>query len=529
MKPKTTHWADIAAARIVATRGDKEQYVVASGITPSGVVHIGNIREVITVDLVARALRDLGRPVRFIYSWDDFDTFRKVPANLPQAEMMKGYLRQPISRIPDPFGTARSYAAHNIETFQRALEPVGIKPEYLYQEQRYGQALYAAQIRQALEHTPTIRAILDEFRSEPLAADWLPTAIYCERCNRDEMEFERYDGEWAYSYECKSCGHGATTDIRTTRNLKLNWRTDWPMRWAYEKVDFEPGGKDHSSDGGSFDTGKKISKAVWGWEPPIYLQYDFVSIKGGPGKMSSSSGNAVALGEVLEVYSPAMVRWIFARQKPNTDFALAFDEDVIKLHDEFDRMEEQAYAPGAATDQKWLLNRRTYELSLPDPWTADQAKSKPYRPAFRVLCNRLQICGGDIERTLARYYAGDVKTAADRESFACRARRAWTWLGSYAPEEFRYSLHAAPVDVPMTPEMRAALASLRGLIEACDLDAVAAPDLNQAIYDRVVHGAGVEPKSFFQAVYRRLIGRDQGPRLPSFLKEIGKEKLLELL
>ena len=46
-------------------------------------------------------------------------------------------------------------------------------------------------------------------------------------------------------------------------NPKLNWRTDWPG-WAFEKVDLPgAGGKDHSSEGGSFDTGKRIVKQVW--------------------------------------------------------------------------------------------------------------------------------------------------------------------------------------------------------------------------------------------------------------------------
>src|SRR5690606_26280428 len=119
-------------------------------------------------------------------------------------------------------------------------------------------------IRKALENKDRIRKILDQFRSEPLGDAWLPTSIYCEQCDRDTMEYERYDGEWAYSYKCSSCGHAATTDIRTTRNLKLSWRTDWPMRWAFEQVDFEPGGKDHSSDGGSHDTAVQIAKEIFG-------------------------------------------------------------------------------------------------------------------------------------------------------------------------------------------------------------------------------------------------------------------------
>ncbi len=60
-------------------KGPKNLYTVASGITPSGTVHIGNFREVISVDLVARALKDSGSQVRFIYSWDNYDDFAKFP------------------------------------------------------------------------------------------------------------------------------------------------------------------------------------------------------------------------------------------------------------------------------------------------------------------------------------------------------------------------------------------------------------------------------------------------------------------
>ena len=527
MLPNSPHWADQAATRVVAQRGAKDRYVCASGITPSGVVHIGNFREEITVDFVARALRRLGKTVRTIHSWDDFDTFRKIAPDLPQQEMLKTHLRRPISRVPDPFGKDQSYSDHHIKVFEASLSPVGIAPEFLYQHQRYSAGLYSQSIRKALENKDQIRLILDKYRSEPLEETWLPTSIYCEQCDKDKMDHERYDGEWAYSYKCASCGHAATTDIRTTKNLKLSWRTDWPMRWAFEQVDFEPGGKDHSSDGGSHDTAILICKEIFGAEPPIYVQYDFVSIKGGPGKMSSSKGGVVNLEQVLEVYSPEMIRWIFARQKPNTDFSFAFDEDVIKLHDEFDRCEVQAYEePEDPTNSKWIMNRCVYELSLP---SGVVAAKMPFRPPFRILCNRLQICNGNVERTLQRYYTAEVRSAEDKASFESRARRAWNWLQKHAPDEFRYALNDSKIVQKVPAELEAALLALRQLVESTDLQAIDPKDLNQAIYDRVIHGAGFEGKAFFAAVYQRLISRDQGPRLPGFLKEIGKERLLELL
>ena len=88
-QPPLIHWADITADRIIRQKGEKDQYVLASGITPSGVVHFGNFRETITVDLVARALRKRGKNVRFIFSWDDYDTFRKIPKNLPNKTYWK--------------------------------------------------------------------------------------------------------------------------------------------------------------------------------------------------------------------------------------------------------------------------------------------------------------------------------------------------------------------------------------------------------------------------------------------------------
>ncbi|MDK2832670.1 MAG: lysyl-tRNA synthetase, class, partial [Methanolobus sp.] len=40
-----THWADVIADEVLA-KGKK--HLVATGITPSGHIHIGNMREVVT-------------------------------------------------------------------------------------------------------------------------------------------------------------------------------------------------------------------------------------------------------------------------------------------------------------------------------------------------------------------------------------------------------------------------------------------------------------------------------------------------
>ena len=525
--PVSQHWADQAAKRVIAQKGEKDVYTVASGITPSGTVHIGNFREVITVDLVARALKNLGKKVRFIYSWDNFDTFRKVPKNIPNQDDFKKYLRMPISRIPDPRGVYDHYDQHGIKTFEEELTHVGVVPEFIYQEKEYSTGRYADQIKYALDHKDKIAEILNRFRTEPLESSWLPTSIYCENCQKDTVKDETYDGTWGYSYECKSCGHQSTTDIRQTKNLKLAWRVDWPMRWAYENVDFEPGGKEHSSAGGSYDTAKIIVKEVWGKNPPTYQQYDFVMIKGGTGKMSSSSGELFTLSQALEVYTPQMVRWIFASQRPNHDFALAFDIDVIKCYDEFDRAEISAYqSPAADDDQKWIQNRRAIELSIAN---GEFLQKKPFRPSFRELCNHLQIFGFDIQRTLDRYYRKEVATVEDEKFFFERAAKCVVWIKTHAPDEFKFTVRESSATLELTEVENAALKALLQTVISVDLESIDANELNQIIYDDVIRKTEIDSKKFFVAVYQKLIARDRGPRLPGLIKEIGREKLSELL
>ncbi len=526
-RPLSKHWADQTAFRLTKQRPEQETYTCASGITPSGTVHIGNFRELITVDLVVRSLKMLGKKTRFIFSWDDFDTLRKVPVNLPNQEMLAKHLRQSISRVPDPYEKDSSYAAANISRFEQEIGAVGIRPEFIRQSEKYSKSEYAEQIRVALENRDKIAQILNKYRKSPLADEWLPTAIYCSKCFRDEIEYQRYEGEWNYSYKCSTCQNEETVDIRKTEHLKLNWRTDWAMRWSYESVDFEPGGKDHSSQGGSYDTGKQIVQEIWGKEAPVYLQYDFVMVKGGEGKMSSSKGKLLSLSQALIAYEPEIVRWIFASQKPNKDFTLALDEDVIKAYEEYDRFEYQVYHPkeGAKAD-KLLMSQRVYQLSQCD----DQiAKTYVKKAAFRELCNRLQICDGDIDRAYIKYYSKDFGLEAEKAHFYKRAKCAWGWISNFAPESFCYRISGEKVELELDETQSKAVELLADLVRNTDLEKIDAKDLNQKIYDDVIRGAGIDSKEFFTVIYKKLIGRPQGPRLPSFLMEIGEERLLALL
>ena len=517
------HWADQTAERIIAQRGPlgpgKAHFTCASGISPSGVVHIGNFREIISVDLVVRALRDHGQETRFIYSWDDFDVFRKVPKNMPNQELLAEHLRRPITEVPDPHSEAESYARHNELVLENVLPRVGVEPEYLYQAAKYKAGEYAEGIRRAMKHRDLIRRLLNEHRTEPLPDEWWPVSVFSHFSHTDRTTVVEWDGEWALTYRCDETGQQETVDLRTADNVKLLWRIDWPMRWSVEQVDFEPAGKDHHSAGGSFDTARAIAKEVYGLDAPVTFKYDNVGIKGRGGKISSSSGDVISLADVLEVYQPEIARYLFAGTRPNAEFAISFDLDVIKIYEDYDRCERIYYGAEEVSEKRAAKERRTYKLSqLP----AAAATIRPDDPVplqlpFRTLCNFLMITAGDLDVALDRF--PDFDRTRHEElvpRFRRRAECAWNWITSFAPEDFRFELKGAGAEpAALSESERAAIVALRDefVSRASEHDE---RSLAEAIY-QTADDAGVDRGRFFVIMYQALIGKERGPRLAGFM------------
>jgi len=521
----SAHWADRTAEELIEKHQGKQRYVCASGISPSGVVHIGNFREVITVDFVVRSLKDRGKEVRFIYSWDDYDAFRKVPANLPEQEMLSKNLRKPISEVPDPFKEFPSYAGHHEKTFEKEITQLGIQPDYIYQNEPYRAGKYADGIATAIAHEKEIASILNKSRTEPLPDDWTCISIFCKVCGRDTTKVKKFVAPSTFEYTCKPCKQDLQVDFRKEGGVKLLWRVDWPMRWATENVDFEPGGKDHSSQGGSYDTGCEIIRAIWKKEPPHYVQYDFVLAKGIGAKLSSSSGNLITLGEALEIYEPPVVRWIFASRKPNLDFTIAFDLDVMKAYDDFDRCERYAFGIEPGEDKKVNYERRIYELSLVTPRKGAYGKLPAQFP-FRHLCNILQIHQGDLDRTEA-HYQKEIKTDADKARFRSRAARAWKWITTFAPEEFKFTVRSesTPATKSKFPD---AIRDLVKLLQEGSLETKSEEEAASQVY-QILKTHNLDSKAFFQDVYGILVGKPNGPKLASFLVAIGTARSATLL
>ena len=127
---------------------------------------------------------------------------------------------------------------------------------------------------------------------------------------------------------------------------KLVWKVDWPMRWTYEGVIFEPSGVDHQSPGSSWVVGGQLVAEVFGGTQPIGPMYAFVGIKG-MAKMSSSRGGVPTPADALEIMEPPLVRWLYSRRKPAQSFNVAFDGEVHRMYDEWDSLSRKV-ADGTA-------------------------------------------------------------------------------------------------------------------------------------------------------------------------------------
>ena len=374
-------------------------------------------------------------------------------------------------------------------------------------------------IKLALQHKQEIIAVLNQWRAEPLDDSWWPVTGFCAQCGTDDLTFSLYDGAFGLTYTC-GCGFVKKVDLRKDGELSLLWRVDWPMRWAYEHVDFEPGGKDHSTVGGSYTTAKDIVREVYSWQAPYYVMYDFIRFKGGAGKISSSSGEVVTVQDVLLVYEPMLVRWLFAGTRPNTEFAISFDADVIKNYEDFDRLERIYFGEETCSEQQLPKLRRIYELSC----VGDVPLSLPYQPSFRHLTVVLQMHDLDVSSTIS-FYAEQLVSDFDRARLETRALCARNWLVSYAPFEFTFTINKEPPDILLSDVQRALLLDLISVLQSRSFDDKSLHEEFYVLCERYK----VPHQEFFTLMYGLFISQKKGPKLASFLLLLGISRVVSLL
>ena len=111
------HWADVIAEKLLRSG---KKHVISSGITPSGPIHLGSMREILTADAIVRAVNDKGGNAKLIYVADNADPLRKVYPFLDEKKF-KEYVGRPLAEIPAPDGNG-SYDQYFLKPFFKSLE-----------------------------------------------------------------------------------------------------------------------------------------------------------------------------------------------------------------------------------------------------------------------------------------------------------------------------------------------------------------------------------------------------------------------
>ena len=152
-------WVTRAADEAIAHAGEGNLVTCASGISPSGPIHLGNLREFLTVHFVVEEVRRRGVEVRHLHSWDDYDRFRKVPFGVDEA--WNDHIGRPLSEVPDPWECHTSWAEHFKQPLRDALAEMGCEMHEVNQTEMYTAGAYREQILGVVRRRHEIDEVLN--------------------------------------------------------------------------------------------------------------------------------------------------------------------------------------------------------------------------------------------------------------------------------------------------------------------------------------------------------------------------------
>lgn len=520
-------WIDEAVQKLINDHPNKDEFVCAAGISPSGPIHIGNFREFLTSYFVHTGLKRAGKKSRFIMSFDDFDRLRKVPFAVKQlvGDAYDKYIGTPYADIPDPYGCHSSYAEHFEEQFKNAVKQFDIDCEFITQAKEYRSGRYDDQIINALKNRKIIYDILYEYKSQEATEEgresYVPISVYCSHCGADSTTVTSVDEDSAgFNYTCK-CGHSEHVRVKEFHNIKLVWKADWPMRWAEEKVTFEPGGKDHGTEGSSYTVGKIIVDKVFNYTAPDFVMYEFIGIKGGGGKMSSSTGTSITPEELLKVCPPEMILWLYAKVPARQSWSFCFDDEILRQYHEFDRSLSAYTKENCPANIKEVFDAISYGRTItPNPVSA------------QLLFSLGSIVNFEPNMTYTLYKK--VDSSITQEQLNERLSKIAYWAENYSPESITKLLESKNEEYynSLTDKEKQDILKLYETMKNNDIPV---EQLQQVLYD-IPKLEGLTDKEnqpyqkkFFQNVYMLLTGKSAGPRLYLFLGALDKSMYLNLL
>ncbi len=510
--------------RLKRQGGPAREVIFETGYGPSGLPHIGTFGEVARTTMVRTAFRLLTEdtvPTRLICFSDDMDGLRKVPGNVPNQEMMRAYLNQPLTSVPDPFSNEYpSFGAGNNARLRAFLDRFGFAYEFVSSTDTYKAGRFDAMLLKMLEAYDEVMAImLPSLREERQQSysPFLPISPVSGAVLQVPI-IERDVEAGTILFRDPDNGDKLTAVPVTGGNVKCQWKADWALRWAALGIDYEMSGKD------LIDSVRLSSHicSVLGAEPPDGFNYELFLDEQGQ-KISKSKGNGLTIDDWLAYASPESLS-LFMFQKPRAAKRLYFDV-IPKAVDEYFSF-LGAY-PRQADDQR--LGNPVWHIHSGNPPTIDMPI------AFTMLLNLASASNANDKDVLWGFIVRRVK------GVTAESHPKLDELVGYAVRY--YHDFVAPTKVFRQPDdvERAAIAALDAKLATLAADAEA-----EAIQHAVLDVARAIPRyqdpqrkgpdggpgvsvAWFSTLYQILLGQERGPRFGSFVSIYGIEETRALI
>src|SRR6201996_2524905 len=516
-------WPFEEAKKIVARlkKKPKDEVLFETGYGPSGLPHIGTFGEVARTTMVRHAFRVLTEDkikTRLLAFSDDMDGLRKVPDNVPNKELLEKHLGQPLTVVPDPFGTHPSFGAHNNARLRAFLDTFGFDYEFASSTEYYKSGRFDAALLRMLERIDKVMQIMLPSLREERAASYSPFLPICPRTNQVlYVPIVAHDAKaGTISYDDPETKERVTLPV-TGGHCKLQWKPDWAMRWYALGVDYEMAGKDLID---SVKLSGKICAALGGTPPESFNYELFLDDKGQ--KISKSKGNGLTIDEWLRYASPESLS-LFMYREPKAAKRLYFD--VIPRHvDEYLQFLD-AYPRQGAKEQ---LGNPVWHIHSGAPPKADNPVP------FAMLLSLVTASNAENAETLwgfiGRYRPGVTKETHPRLAA----------LVEYAINYYRDFVAPAKKYREPSEVGRAALIDLRDALSQLPPDAPP-----EAIQDVVYEVGRREPfldakkkgkdgkpgvsLDWFNMLYQVLLGQEKGPRFGSFVAVYGVNNTIDMI
>ncbi len=484
-----------------------------TGFGPSGLPHIGTFAEVARTTWVRQAFEFLTQwPTQLIAFSDDMDGLRKVPLNMPRQDMLADNLGKPLCHIPDPFDECESYSAYMNGKLNEFLNRYRFDYTFQSSYEAYRRGDFNEGLAVILQKVDGVKDLILPTMSEAKRENWSPFFPICEKCGRiySTRVVGYHPQDNTIDYICdredglvQCCHHTASTSIFDGR-VKVGWKIDWALRWYCYDIGYEMYGKD------LIESAKLSGKIVrlMGKQPPSGYFYELFLDEDGR-KISKSVGRGLTIDSWTS-YAPLESLLYYIFQNPKQAKRLFWGIVPKSVDDYLTGLANYDQLAGTKQPDSTIWHLFHKGADVPAFKTSI---------TFSLINNLISAVGADdidlILNYLKRYDASIDRYADIVEDLV---KKAMNYYRDFILPHKKFRTPSAH-EKTILQKLRDSLKAYEGEDET---------ELQTIPFD-VARSFEVPPKDLFKMFYEVAMGQERGPRFGTFIRLVGKTKVLNLL